>query len=67
MRQLLQFMCETARLAGARIREIHEQGFQVETKADDSPLTEADTASNEVISRRFAEAYPDIPLLSEEG
>jgi 3'(2'), 5'-bisphosphate nucleotidase len=67
VKNLLQFMGETARQAGARIRDIHRSGFHVERKEDDSPLTEADTASNEVISRRFAETYPDIPLLSEEG
>jgi 3'(2'), 5'-bisphosphate nucleotidase len=60
-------MCDSAREAGARIRDVHAKGFHVERKADKSPLTEADLASNEVISHRFAEAFPEIPLLSEEG
>lgn len=67
MKQLLQLMCDVAREAGARIRDVRAKGFHVERKADKSPLTEADLASHEVIARRFAESFPEIPLLSEEG
>ena len=39
----------------------------VESKADNSPLTLADKASNQVIVDGLKEYFPDIPVLSEEG
>ena len=44
-----------------------ESDFQVETKADHSPLTLADKASHEMIQKELNGLYPEIPLLSEEG
>lgn len=61
-------ICEIAREAGRKILEIYARDdFEVETKADDSPLTLADMASHNVIKTRLSDAYPDIPILSEEG
>ncbi len=51
--------------AGAEIIKIYNDGFGVEYKADQSPLTIADTASNEVISKHLKPT--GIPILSEEG
>ena len=54
--------------AGRAILEVYETAdFNVEMKADDSPLTKADLASHAVIVRALKEAYPEIPILSEEG
>lgn len=36
-------------------------------KADDSPVTEADEASQAVLARGLARLRPDLPVLSEEG
>lgn len=36
-------------------------------KADQSPVTEADLASHEVITRGLSSLHPDIPVLSEES
>lgn len=41
--------------------------FDVEAKADDSPLTAADRAAHRVIEDGLRRLTPDIPLLSEEG
>lgn len=56
-----------ARRAGQAIMHIYESGFDVETKADDSPLTTADRASHELICAELAELTPDIPIWSEES
>jgi len=56
-----------AEKAGAAIMEIYEKDFTVEYKDDKSPLTEADTVSNEIICQALETYYPDIPLLSEEN
>jgi len=41
--------------------------WQVEEKADKSPLTRADRESHEVISALLTSRHPQVPLLSEEG
>ena len=56
-----------AKLAGNTIMEIYNRDFTIEYKDDKSPLTEADTKSNEVICNALVKAYPEIPLLSEEN
>ncbi len=54
--------------AGEKIMSIYgEEDFQIETKADNSPLTLADKASHEIIQKELSKLYPEIPLLSEEG
>ena len=57
-----------ARSAGAAILDIYaEADFGVETKADDSPLTRADLAAHRIIVAGLRDAFPDIPVLSEES
>lgn len=51
--------------AGKEILKIYERDFNIETKADESPLTEADLASNEVINSFLKET--GIPIISEEN
>lgn len=54
--------------AGAAIMEVYtdpDADFEIERKADNSPLTIADKRSNEVIMRRLS-SLP-YPVLSEEG
>jgi 3'(2'), 5'-bisphosphate nucleotidase len=58
---------EIAAAAGAAIMDIYGQAFDVVTKDDDSPLTQADLASHHVITAALARLTPDIPLLSEES
>jgi 3'(2'), 5'-bisphosphate nucleotidase len=53
--------------AGARIMDIYATAFQVEEKADNSPLTAADLASHQTISAGLRRLTPDIPMLSEES
>lgn len=58
----------TAEAAGRAIMKVYEDGdFGVVTKADDSPLTRADLASNGVILERLQRITPDVPVLSEES
>ena len=53
--------------AGEAILSVYHDDFTVERKVDDSPLTEADLASNRVILARLKARTPDIPILSEES
>lgn len=52
--------------AGAAIMKIYSQAFEVEQKADDSPLTIADRESNKIILEGLQKYYPKIPYISEE-
>lgn len=65
MQQLLKTAIEAAIEAGKKILEVYEKDFSVETKADNSPLTEADKASHNVIKNALQNT--GIALLSEEG
>lgn len=53
--------------AGKAIMEIYKRDFQIDYKDDKSPLTEADTKSNEIICEALEKLYPNIPMLSEEN
>ncbi|MEM9755925.1 MAG: 3'(2'),5'-bisphosphate nucleotidase CysQ [Pseudomonadota bacterium] len=53
--------------AGAVIMEIYERGdVAVDTKADASPVTEADRAADALISAGIRAAFPDLALVTEE-
>lgn len=57
-----------AERAGEAILEIYEtEEFDVTSKADQSPLTEADLAAEQAITEDLREATPKIPILSEEA
>ena len=60
-------LLEAARAAGDRILEIYARDFEIEYKGDDSPLTEADKASNEVIMEFLRSAHAETPIISEEN
>ena len=62
----LGFLRDVARRAGEAVLEVYRQDFEVEFKADASPLTEADQRSNEVIVAALQARYPEIPIISEE-
>jgi len=64
--RLLDDIAEAAREAGEAILEIVRRGFDVETKSDASPVTEADRASELIILAALARAAPGAPVIAEE-
>ncbi|KRG64896.1 3'-5'-bisphosphate nucleotidase [Stenotrophomonas humi] len=58
---------EIAEQAGAAIMQVYASGFDVEHKADDSPVTTADLAAHRLIVQGLSQLTPDIPVLSEES
>ena len=64
---LLRDLVPLAHKAGQAILDVYNSDFAVETKADDSPLTQADLASHRVIVAGLEKLTPDIPILSEES
>lgn len=54
--------------AGARILEVYASAHTgLVHKEDGSPLTRADLAANEAILARLREAFPAVPILTEEA
>ena len=53
--------------AGDAIMKTYDGPAQVETKEDDSPLTQADRAAHNWIVAALTALTPDIPVLSEES
>ena len=60
---------QLAHEAGLVIMEVYDRAgdINVEMKSDESPLTEADLAANDVITRGLSSLTPEIPIVSEEG
>lgn len=65
-RKLLDALAEAAREAGEAILTVIRRGFDVETKPDASPVTEADRAAELAILAALARAAPGVPVIAEE-
>ncbi|WP_184331220.1 3'(2'),5'-bisphosphate nucleotidase CysQ [Povalibacter uvarum] len=64
---LLSAVVDIARSAGIEILDVYRQPFDVTSKADQSPLTQADLRAHRVIVEGLEALTPDIPVLSEEA
>ncbi len=63
----LQSLHTLAQQAGDAIMKIYDGNIAVESKDDDSPLTQADLAAHRIILAGLSSLTPDVPVLSEEG
>lgn len=65
--KLMQVMRRLSLEAGDKIMEIYGQDdFDVKSKSDDSPVTAADEAADQIISDGLRAAFPDMMLVTEE-
>jgi 3'(2'), 5'-bisphosphate nucleotidase len=66
--QYLQPALKVAKKAGIALLELYRKPgpFEVRTKPDSSPLTDADILAHEIIKVGLTEITPTIPVLSEE-
>lgn len=60
-------LVKIAHAAGARIMEIYNAGFEIETKADTSPVTEADVAAEAIILAGLRRIDPSANIIAEEA
>jgi len=65
--RLIDDLAAAAREAGEAILEIVRRGFDVESKQDRSPVTEADRAAELIILAALARAAPGVPVIAEEA
>lgn len=65
--KLLTIAIDSAKKAGVEVMKYYRQGnFTEEVKDDNSPVTSADIASNDVLMDQLRTLTPDIPIISEE-
>lgn len=67
LRELIEPIVALACEAGDRILEVYATDFDVQSKDDESPLTQADLASHRCIDAGLRRLTPDIPIISEES
>ncbi|MFL6752190.1 MAG: 3'(2'),5'-bisphosphate nucleotidase CysQ [Sphingomicrobium sp.] len=63
---LIDHLADAAREAGEAILIVVRRGFEIESKSDASPVTEADHAAELVILAALARAAPGVPVIAEE-
>jgi 3'(2'), 5'-bisphosphate nucleotidase len=63
---LLPQLLSAAIEAGRAICDIYSRGFEVRSKADRSPVTEADHAAEAIILERLEQCAPGVPVVAEE-
>lgn len=63
---LLEAMTDAAVEAGRVAHRIYRGGFEVQLKADQSPVTAADHAAEAIILERLKHVAPGIPIVAEE-
>ena len=65
---LLEAVKKIAEEAGQAILDIYQQeDIEFQIKSDQSPLTQADETSHQIIVEALNKLTPEIPILSEEG
>ena len=65
--EMMAFAVTTARAAGDIIMDIYNTDFDIRSKDDNSPVTEADEQGEALIRARLKNTYPDIPFIGEEA
>jgi len=61
-----EILAEICEAAAALILPLWRSGVEVLTKADESPVTEADRRGEKLILEHLARHFPDVPVISEE-
>lgn len=64
---LLQELLNIALAASEEILRVYEQGFEVDFKGEDDPVTTADRAANTLICNALSQRFPAIPIVAEES
>lgn len=63
--KLIELAIQAAMLAGIEIMKVYQTDFEVYTKSDQSPVTQADLAASDIICKILAQT--NIPIICEEN
>ncbi len=67
LEKLVTVMRQLSLEAGYKIMEVYNSpDFEIKTKSDESPVTEADEAADAIIAAGLRAAFPDVALVTEE-
>lgn len=65
--KLLNIALDSAKKAGVEVMKYYrDKSFTANLKTDESPVTSADIASNDILMDQLRTLTPDIPIISEE-
>ncbi len=64
---MLEQVITLARTAGDEVLAVYERDVEARTKADGSPVTEADERAQDVICAGLAKLTPGVPIVAEES
>jgi 3'(2'), 5'-bisphosphate nucleotidase len=64
--QLARLFASIASDAGVAVMEVYNSDFETRTKADYSPVSDADEKAEEIILARLEKELQDVPVLAEE-
>jgi 3'(2'), 5'-bisphosphate nucleotidase len=68
VQEYLRDLFEVIHEADKAVMEVYQSHSAIViTKADNTPVTQADTAAHQIITRGLARLFPTIPIVSEEG
>ncbi|OIQ82423.1 3'(2'),5'-bisphosphate nucleotidase CysQ [mine drainage metagenome] len=67
MSERIQAVASIALEAGKAIMTVYQDEIMVSRKEDNSPLTQADLAANDIITSGLKELVPELPVISEES
>ena len=69
--QLSQYLLDQVRAlaneAGKHLVRFYQQDVTIQTKSDNTPVTEADLFVSQFLIEKLTALFPDIPVLSEEN
>jgi 3'(2'), 5'-bisphosphate nucleotidase len=60
-------LIRTVRAAGVAVLDVYAGGFEVESKGDGSPVTEADRRSEQILLSGLERLSPGVPVIAEES
>ena len=67
MNHELTITMEAVKRAGIRVQQLAQDGFDIQRKADHSPVTSADLAVNAILQETLMHHFPDDGWMSEES
>ena len=66
LKEITEKLLDTFLEAGRVAREINLRGLKIETKTDNTPVTDGDLAVDKLLRENIANLTPNLPIISEE-
>ena len=67
LKKIAENLIETFHIAGKESINLYSEGLKIQTKEDNSPVSNGDLKVNELITDKIKSITPNIPIVSEES